>query len=78
VNGKGEHVCEALPVAAAVMDACIHDETCANCGSGWCVSEVRPRADICPNSPAKVLRWVGGVLPEGGSFRVTCSEARNP
>jgi hypothetical protein len=78
VNGKGEHVCEALPVAAAVMDACIHDETCANCGSGWCVSEVRPQALICPNTPAKVLRWVGGVLPEGGSFRVTCSEPRDP
>jgi hypothetical protein len=73
-NTKGEHVCEVLPVAAEFMDACIHDPTCAECGNGWCVSEVRPRARSCPATPPKVLRWVGGVLPEPGSIHVTCIE----
>jgi hypothetical protein len=74
LNDKGETVCEVLPVDAAVMDACIHDATCANCGSGWCVSEVRPTAGYCRNPLPKMLRWVGGVLPEPGSLRATCSE----
>jgi hypothetical protein len=75
-NAKGEHVCEVLLVALEVMDACVHDPSCADCGSGWCLSEVRPWARFCPATPPKVLRFVGGALPEPGSIHVTCLEPR--
>jgi hypothetical protein len=73
-NDEGQHICEVLPVAAEVMDACMHDPTCADCGSGWCLSEVRPYAQYCPASPPQVLRWVGGMVPAPGSIHVTCVE----
>jgi hypothetical protein len=76
VNHNGAHACEAMLVDAEVLDACIHDATCANCGSGWCLSDVRPAR--CPASPSKTLRWVGGVLPEPGNVHVTCGETRRP
>jgi hypothetical protein len=73
-NANGEQVCEVLPVAAEFMDACVHDPICADCGNGWCLSEVRPYAQYCPASPPKMLRWIGGMVPAPGSMRVTCIE----
>jgi len=75
VDKKGERVCELLPIEPRSMDACMHDETCADCGSGWCVSEVQPKlAERCPGSPSRYLRWIGGALPTPGWVHVTCLE----
>ena len=75
VDARGERVCEVMPVEPSAMAACMHDETCADCGSGWCVSEIQPRlAERCPGSPRAGLRWIGGALPSPGSVRMTCLE----
>jgi hypothetical protein len=75
VDASGERVCEVEPVEASAMSACMHDETCADCGSGWCVSEIQPKlAERCPLAPRAGLRFIGGALPSGGWLRVTCLE----
>jgi hypothetical protein len=75
VDDRGERVCDLLPVEPRAMDACLHNETCADCGGGWCVSEVQPKlAERCPGSPRAALRWIGGALPRPGSVQVTCLE----
>jgi hypothetical protein len=72
VDSDGMHACEALPVDARAMDACIHDAACSDCGSGWCLSDVRPSR--CPGGQSRTLRWVGGVLPEPGYVNVRCGD----
>ena len=78
VTRTGERICDVMPVDASVMDACIHDETCADCGSGWCVSKVLPRAKYCPHAAPLPIRWVGGALPAPGLVRITCLERVDP
>jgi hypothetical protein len=75
VDERGEHVCEVMPVEPRYMDACIHDETCADCGNGWCVTETRADERFCgPYFKLSPIRWVGGALPAPGTVRITCRE----
>jgi hypothetical protein len=75
LTDQGDHVCDMMPVDPGVMDACIHDETCADCGSGWCITKVLPRARFCPNGVGPLpIRWVGGALPAPGLVHITCLE----
>jgi hypothetical protein len=71
---SGELVCEALPVSEANLDACVHDAACTDCGSGWCIGA--PHVDSsCPAGLMPLpLRWVGAVLPNGGTVHVACRE----
>ena len=69
-----ERICEVMPVEAGAMDACIHDETCADCGGGWCVTKVLPLAKFCGDSAPLPIRWVGGALPAPGRIHITCLE----
>jgi hypothetical protein len=78
VTRSGERICDVMPVDPSVMDACIHDETCADCGSGWCVSKVLPLAKYCPNAAPLPIRWIGGALPAPGLVRITCLERVEP
>jgi len=77
VTKSQERICEVLPVDSSVMDACVHDENCTDCGSGWCISKV-PLAKFCPVRPALPIRWVGGALPAPGTVRITCLEGLAP
>ena len=74
VTKGGERICEVIPVTQDVMDACIHDESCADCGSGWCVSEVLPLAKFCQEASSLPIRWAGGALPSPGVVHITCLE----
>jgi hypothetical protein len=72
-TSEGERICEVMPVDPGVMDTCIHDDKCENCGSGWCVSEVLPLARFCPAGSAPLpIRWIGGALPRPGTVQITC------
>jgi hypothetical protein len=77
VTKKGERICEVSPVDASVMDACIHDERCTDCGAGWCVSEV-PRAKECRGGALLPIRWAGGALPAPGTVHLTCLQKGAP
>jgi len=71
-TSNGERSCDLLPVDPSVMDACIHDEACTDCGGGWCVTEVLPDYPCRAGTTLLPLRWVGGALPTPGSVRLTC------
>ena len=71
VTKKGERICEVSPVDPSVMDACVHDATCTDCGAGWCISEL-PRAGTCPTGRRLPIRWTGGALPAPGIVHITC------
>jgi hypothetical protein len=75
LTDQGAHLCDMMPVDPGVMDACIHDETCADCGSGWCITKVLPHARYCPKGVGPLpIRWVGGALPAPGLVHITCLE----
>ncbi|MET0595524.1 MAG: hypothetical protein ABW133_22685, partial [Polyangiaceae bacterium] len=76
-NARGETVCEGQPVVPEHMEACAHDPLCADCGSGWCVTDVWPKGkSVCsPPVPENRIRWVGGIWPDSGRIRVTCRKA---
>jgi hypothetical protein len=75
LTDQGARVCDMMPVDPGVMDACIHDETCADCGSGWCITKVLPQARYCPKGMGPLpIRWVGGALPAPGLVHITCLE----
>jgi hypothetical protein len=73
-TSTGGRVCDAGPVAPEVMDRCIHDSQCTDCGSGWCVSQIAPINGCSVGQ----IRWVGGVIPEHGTVRVRCVEDETP
>jgi hypothetical protein len=69
-TATGARVCDAQPVAPDVMDRCIHDPQCTDCGSGWCISQVTGPLGCPPGQ----IRWVGGVVPDDGTIYLTCVE----
>jgi hypothetical protein len=79
MTDTGGRVCDMMLVDPSVMDACIHDETCPDCGSGWCVSDVLPLAKYCPAGTSPLpLRWVGGALPSPGLVHISCLKRAEP
>jgi hypothetical protein len=71
----GARVCEVQPVDPSVMDLCVHDPTCAGCGSGWCITQINNAMNLCaPGSMPRSIRFVGGALPDRGSVHVVCRE----
>ncbi len=71
----GNRICEAKPVDERSLNACVHDPTCADCTSGYCITEVTDWLDPCPPSQLPFrMRWIGGVLGDNTSVHVACRE----